>query len=299
MIPSLRRWLDSHHGADAPVSDARHIDVLRLLPFIGVHLACLAVPLVGVSPTAVVLAVTLYVVRMFGITAGYHRYFSHRSFTCPRWVAFLLALLGGSSGQRGALWWAAHHRHHHRHSDTPADLHSPAQHGFWWAHMGWFLADGAYRTRLELVPDLAKRPELVWLDRFDVAAPATLAAACWALGWWLGGQGVNTSGAQLLVWFCISTVVLAHATFSVNSVMHVWGTRPFATRDDSRNNALMALLVLGEGWHNNHHHRPGNVRQGLRWWQLDPTWYALIGMSWLGLAGTVGFSPRRKALDAG
>ncbi len=283
MIDSLRRWFDSHHSAGVDAGDPRHIDLLRLLPFVGVHLACLAVPLVGVSPTAIALAVTLYLVRMFGITAGYHRHFSHRAFSAPRWVSFLLAVLGGSAGQRGVLWWAAHHRHHHRHSDDAGDLHSPRQHGFWWSHLGWFLADGAYRTRLELVPDLAARPELMWLDRFDAVVPALLAGACLALGWWLGLHGWDTSGPQLLVWFCISTVVLAHATFSVNSVMHVWGTRPFPTHDDSRNNALIALLVLGEGWHNNHHHNQGSVRQGFRWWQIDLTWYALLVLSWLGL----------------
>ncbi len=291
MILSLRRWLDSHHGSEVAVTAPRRIDLVRLAPFILVHLACLLVLLVGISPIAVGLAVVLYVVRMFGITAGYHRHFSHRAFSAPRWVSFLLAVLGGSAGQRGALWWAAHHRHHHRHSDDAEDLHSPLQHGFWWSHVGWFLADGAYRTRLELVPDLASRPELVWLDRFDAVAPATLAALCWVLGWWLGGLGWDTSGAQLLVWFCISTVVLAHATFCVNSVMHVWGTRPFATKDTSRNNALIALLVLGEGWHNNHHRYPGSARQGFHWWQVDVTWYVLVMLSWFGLVGRLRSRP--------
>ena len=291
MILSLRRWLDSHHGSEVAVTAPRRIDLVRLAPFILVHLACLLVLLVGISPIAVGLAVVLYVVRMFGITAGYHRHFSHRAFSAPRWVSFLLAVLGGSAGQRGALWWAAHHRHHHRHSDDAEDLHSPLHHGFWWSHVGWFLADGAYRTRLELVPDLASRPELVWLDRFDAVAPATLAALCWVLGWWLGGLGWDTSGAQLLVWFCISTVVLAHATFCVNSVMHVWGTRPFATKDTSRNNALIALLVLGEDWHNNHHRYPGSARQGFHWWQVDVTWYVLVMLSWFGLVSRLRSRP--------
>lgn len=280
MISSFRRWLDSHHNSDKPVEDPRHIDVIRLLPFIIVHLACFAVPFVGISYTAVILAVVLYVVRMFGITGGYHRYFSHRAYSVPRWMAFVLGLLGGSAGQRGPLWWAAHHRHHHRHSDDPEDLHSPKQHGFWWSHVGWFLADGAYRTRMELVPDLAAHKELVWLDKYDAVVPVALATACFALGWGMGYMGWETSGMQLLVWFCVSTVVLAHATFSVNSVMHVWGSRTYPTTDTSRNNALLAILVLGEGWHNNHHHSPGAVRQGFRWWQIDLTWYVLIVMSW-------------------
>jgi len=280
---SVVRWLDSHHGADLPVERPLRIDLVRLIPFIAVHLACLAVPLVGASPLALGLAAGLYLVRMFGITAGYHRHFAHRAFAAPRWFSVVLALLGASAGQRGPLWWAAHHRHHHRHSDQPEDLHSPLRHGFWWSHLGWFLADGAYRSRLELVPDLARRPELVWLDRFDSVCPALLAGACFALGWWLEGRGWDTSGAQLLVWFCVSTVLVAHVTFSVNSVMHVWGTRPFATSDTSRNNALIALLTLGEGWHNNHHRHPGNARQGLRWWEVDLAWYALLGLAGLGL----------------
>ncbi len=279
---SLRRWLDSHHRADEPVANPRHIDYLRLIPFVTVHLACLLALVVGVSWVAAGVALGLYLVRMFGITAGYHRLFAHRAYTVPRWVAFALAFLGGTSAQRGALWWAAHHRHHHRHSDEAEDLHSPLQHGFWWSHLGWFLADGAYRSRLELVPDLAKRPELVWLDRYDVLPPALLAAACFALGWWLGPEW-NTSGLQMLVWFSISTVVLAHATFSVNSVMHVWGRRPFPTSDTSRNNLLIALITLGEGWHNNHHQYQASVRQGFRWWQIDLSFYAVWAMSRVGL----------------
>lgn len=279
---SLLRWIDSHHGIDAPVGSPRHIDLLRLGPFIAVHLGCLAVLWTGASPIALAVAGGLYLVRMFGITAGYHRLFSHRAFAAPRWIAFLFALLGGTAGQRGALWWAAHHRHHHRHSDGPEDLHSPARQGFWWSHLGWFLADGAFRTRLELVPDLARHRELVWLDRFDVLPPVALAAGCWALGAWLG-EAWGTSGLEMLAWYCVSTVVLAHATFCVNSVMHVWGSRPFATRDGSRNSLLFALLTLGEGWHNNHHRYAASARQGFRWWEIDLSWYALLLLAACGL----------------
>jgi stearoyl-CoA desaturase (Delta-9 desaturase) len=289
---SVLRWFDSHHGAERPVERPLRIDLLRLIPFIAVHFACLAVPLVGVSPIAVVLALGLYLIRMFGITAGYHRHFSHRAFAAPRWFSCALGLLGASAGQRGPLWWAAHHRHHHRHSDQDEDLHSPARHGFWWSHLGWFLADGAYRSRLELVPDLAKRRELVWLDRYDSLCPTLLGAACFALGWWLEGRGWQTSGLQLLVWFCVSTVLVAHVTFCVNSVMHVWGTRPHATRDGSRNNLLFAVLTLGEGWHNNHHRYPTLARQGLRWWEIDLTWYVLLGLSRVGLVHGMRSAPR-------
>jgi stearoyl-CoA desaturase (delta-9 desaturase) len=298
----LKRWLDSHHGADPSMdTDPRQagIDLARIIPFIILHLACLVafVPGVGWSWPALALAAGLYVVRMFGITAGYHRYFSHRAYRAPRAVQFLLAVLGNSAGQRGPLWWAAHHRHHHRHSDEPDDLHSPKLSGFWWSHLLWFLSGSNYRTRLEAVPDLAKFPELLWLDRFDTVVPLTLAAACYGLGWGLESAGMATSGVQMLVWWCISTVAVAHGTFTINSLAHVWGGRRFATSDTSRNNFVLALLTLGEGWHNNHHHYQAAARQGFRWWEVDLSFYALWTMARLGLVRELKPVPAR-ALSA-
>jgi stearoyl-CoA desaturase (delta-9 desaturase) len=283
----LRQWFDA--GAAAPAGDdprADRIDWLRALPFVALHLGCLGVLWVGVSPAAVIVAAGLYVIRMFALTGFYHRYFAHRTFRASRAVQFAFALIGAACMQRGPLWWAAHHRNHHRHADSVLDPHAPGVHGFLWSHMGWFLTPRAFRTDLERVPDLAKFPELRWLDRYDVAIPAVLAIALYAFGALLAfvAPQWHTDGAQMLVWgFFISTVVLFHATVTINSLAHRWGARRFDTRDDSRNNLWLALLTFGEGWHNNHHFFPGSARQGFRWWEVDLTWYVLKLMALLGL----------------
>jgi stearoyl-CoA desaturase (delta-9 desaturase) len=282
---AVRRWF---YAGDGPESDADgdRIDWLRALPFVLLHLACFAVIWVGVSPLAVAVAIALYAVRMFALTAFYHRYFSHKTFRTSRPVQFAFALIGASCAQRGPLWWAAHHRDHHRHADTPDDLHSPAQHGFLWSHAGWFLTPRAFRTDLSRVPDLAKFPELRWLDRYDTVAPLLLAALLYATGSVLQhvAPHLHTSGAQLLVWgFVISTVVLFHATVTINSLAHRFGSRRFDTPDHSRNNLWLALLTFGEGWHNNHHFFPGTARQGFRWWEVDLSWYGLRLLAALGL----------------
>ncbi|HEV7270291.1 acyl-CoA desaturase [Pseudoxanthomonas sp.] len=285
LTAALRRWFDTQ-SPDVVEGDGERIDWLRAVPFIGLHLACLAVFWVGVSPVAVIVAVALYAVRMFAITGFYHRYFSHRTFRTSRVLQFVFALIGASSVQRGPLWWAAHHRNHHRHADTPADPHSPAVHGFWRSHAGWFLTRDGFRTDWSRIPDLARYPELRWLDRYDTVVPVMLAAALYALGALLERIAPHwgTSGGQMLVWgFFISTVVLFHATVTINSLAHRFGKRRFDTRDDSRNNLWLALLTFGEGWHNNHHFFPGTARQGFRWWEIDLTWYGLRAMALLGL----------------
>jgi stearoyl-CoA desaturase (delta-9 desaturase) len=284
-IAALLRWFDSS-VQPAHTGDPDAIDWLRVLPFIGLHLACLGVIWVGVSWFAVAVAAALYALRMFAITGFYHRYFSHRAFKTSRPVQFLFAALGAMSVQRGPLWWAAHHRHHHRNSDQASDLHSPVQHGFLRAHMGWFLSRGAFATDTQAIADLAKFPELRLIDRFDVLLPVLLAASLFLLGGWLeqAAPGLQTSGPQLLIWgFFISTVVLFHATVTINSLAHQIGSRRFDTRDNSRNNWWLALLTFGEGWHNNHHHFPGSARQGFRWWEFDLTYYGLKLMTWVGL----------------
>jgi stearoyl-CoA desaturase (delta-9 desaturase) len=270
-------WFDAHTavpGAD----DAGRIDLARQLPFFVIHAGCLGVLWVGVSATAVATAVALYALRMFAVTAFYHRYFSHGAFRTSRVAQFVFALLGASGAQRGPLWWASHHRHHHVHADEPEDSHSILQHGFVRSHVGWFMSRGNFAARLELVPSLARFPELRFLDRWDALVPLALCGALYAAGAWAEhhAPGLGTSGAQLVVWgFCISTVALYHATFSINSVAHRWGWRRYATRDASRNNAWLAVLTFGEGWHNNHHHYPAAARQGFYWWEIDLTWYGL------------------------
>jgi len=285
---AIRRWFDTEAPLPPAASDPAddRIDWLRASPFVAMHLACLAVPWVGVSPVALVVAGALYAIRMFALTGFYHRYFSHRTFQAPRMVQFVFALIGASCVQRGPLWWAAHHRTHHRHTDTPLDPHSPRVHGFFWSHAGWFLSRRGFRTDWDRIPDLAKYPELRWLDRYDTAIPVLLAVALYAFGALLQDVApqLGTSGGQMLVWgFFVSTVVLFHATVTINSLAHRYGSRRFQTNDDSRNNLWLALLTFGEGWHNNHHFFPGTARQGFRWWEIDLTWYGLKAMSLLGL----------------
>jgi stearoyl-CoA desaturase (delta-9 desaturase) len=285
----LARWFDNDAGAgdySGAAASARRIDWPRVVPFLALHLACAAVFIVGTSRVAIAVAAALYVLRMFAITGFYHRYFSHRAFHTSRAAQFVFALLGAAGVQRGPLWWASHHRHHHAHSDAPDDVHSARQHGFFWSHMGWFMTRGNFAVRSQLVTDLARYPELRFLDRYDLIVPLALAAALYAGGEVLAhaAPGLGTSGAQLVIWgFCISTVVLYHATFTTNSLAHRFGGRRYATSDDSRNNPWLAVLTLGEGWHNNHHHYPGAARQGFHWWEIDLTYYGLRLLAALGI----------------
>ncbi len=282
---SLAAWFNTTAVPAAAAADDRQIDWIRILPFVGLHLACLAVFWVGVSWVAVWVFLGSYLLRMFAITAFYHRYFAHRSFRTSRPVQFLFAVIGAAATQRGPLWWAAHHRQHHKSADQPSDPHAP-RHGFWWSHMGWFLSRRHFGTDYAQIPDLVRYPELRLLDRFDLLVPVLYAAALFGLGALLErmAPGLGTNGWQLLVWgYFLSTVVLIHVTLTINSLAHCWGSRRYATRDQSRNNWLLALLTLGEGWHNNHHHYPGAARQGFYWWEVDFSFYTLKLMSWMGL----------------
>jgi len=248
------------------------------------HVACLAVFLTGASVPALVLCGVVYLLQMVGITAGYHRYFSHRSYKTSRVFQFALAWLGCSAAQRGPLWWAAQHRHHHRTSDTPEDLHSPVTHSFWHSHIGWVLSGESDVTDEGTVKDLSRYPELRWLDRCHWLPPLLLAGLCFLAGGWAG-----------LVWgFFVSSVLSHHATFTVNSICHVWGWRRYATADASRNNVLVALITLGEGWHNNHHHYQSSARQGFRWWEIDVSYYLLWLLAAVGLVWDVRKPPRRR-----
>jgi stearoyl-CoA desaturase (Delta-9 desaturase) len=285
-LKAIARWFAADH-ADLPApARPEAVDWTRIIPFILMHVTCLAVFWVGVSPIAVAVAGALYLLRMFAITGFYHRYFSHRTFKTSRPVQLLFGILGASAVQRGPVWWAAHHRHHHAYSDRPEDPHSPVQKGFLISHMGWFLTQGGFRPDLRRVRDLLQFPELRWLDRFDIAVPVALAVGLLLAGNWLEAHRpeLGTNGWQLLVWgFFISTVVVYHATYTINSLCHVFGRRRYPTRDESRNNAWLALLTLGEGWHNNHHYYPSAARQGFYWWEVDLTYYGLKLLSWLGI----------------
>jgi stearoyl-CoA desaturase (delta-9 desaturase) len=256
----------------APVQDEK-INWLSSIPFFGVHLMCLFVFYTGARPVDVAVCVGLYIFRMWGITAGFHRYFSHRAYKAGRGFQFFLALAGTLSMQKGALWWAAHHRHHHRYSDMEQDIHSPLQKGFWWSHAGWILCDKYNETRYESIKDFARFPELVWLNKFHAVPGVLLAVALYFIG-----------GFSMLVWgFFVSTTLLYHGTFTINSLSHVFGKRRYKTTDTSKNNWLLALVTLGEGWHNNHHYYQNTANQGWFWWEVDLSYYSLKALSWVGL----------------
>jgi stearoyl-CoA desaturase (delta-9 desaturase) len=248
------------------------------IPFWGVHVAAIVgVALLGFSWAGVGLALASYAIRMFGITAAYHRYFSHRTYRTSRPMQLLLAVLGTTATQKGPLWWAAHHRHHHRFSDQPEDVHSPRQRGFWWSHMFWILVERHARADMSSVKDLTRYPELCFVDRHAVWFAVAFATILYLVG-----------GAHSLVWgYFVSTVFLWHGTFTINSLTHVWGGRRYQTTDDSRNNLWLALITLGEGWHNNHHHYQRSARQGFFWWEIDMSYYVLKLMEGLRLVRDV------------
>lgn len=250
------------------------------------HVACLAVFFTGVDWTAAALCIVVYFLQMVGITAGYHRYFAHRAYKTSRPFQFALAWLGCTASQRGPIWWAAQHRHHHRTSDTPEDLHSPVARSLWQSHVGWVFSPESDGTDEQLVKDLMRFPELRWLDYFYWVPPLVLAGLCFVIDGWAG-----------LIWgFFVSSVLSHHATFMVNSVCHLWGRRPYATTDASRNNVFVALVTLGEGWHNNHHHHQSSARQGFRWWQMDVSYYLIRLMAVVRLVHSIRKAPMAKLL---
>ena len=257
---------------------------VKAWPFWAIHLVALVgIVNLGWSWTGLAAAVGSYYVRMFFVTGFYHRYFSHRTFKTSRAGQFLMAFLAQTTAQKGALWWASHHRWHHKKSDQPGDVHSVKQSGFWWAHVGWILSDEWAATDEKRIGDLARYPELRWLNRFELQLlPAVLYAVLWlaAFGWWG------------LTWgFFVSTVLLWHGTFTINSLAHVFGRRRYATTDESKNSMILALVTMGEGWHNNHHHFQASANQGFRWWELDLTFYLLVLLEKIGLVWDVRRAP--------
>lgn len=287
------RKLVDHSAQDPSFSQ---LDWIRCVPFILLHLACGLVLWVGWSPVALLVAGLMYVFHMFVITAFYHRYFSHRAFKTTRIFQFLGAVAATSSAQRGPLWWAAHHRHHHIHSDTEHDTHSPGLRGLFMSHMGWFMTKGAFKTPERYVRDWQRYPELRFINRYDWLSPLLLAAGLFGLGVLLErlAPGLGTNGWQMFVWgFVVSTVVVYHATYTINSLAHRVGSQRYQTGDDSRNNFWLALLTLGEGWHNNHHYYPSSARQGFRWWEVDLTYYGLVALCKLGLIWDLRAVPKR------
>lgn len=262
------------------------VDWVHNIPFLLVHAAPLLVFVTGVTRFDLILCFGLYFLRMFFITAGYHRYFAHRAYKLGRVMQFIMAVGGATAAQKGPLWWAAHHRHHHKYSDTPEDIHSPLK-GFWWSHVGWIMCRKYRGTDLEAIKDFARYPELRWLNRYYMVAPALLAVGCLLAG----------GSSALVIGFFLSTVLTYHCTFFINSLTHLFGRRRYVTTDTSRNSFILALLTLGEGWHNNHHYYQSTANQGFFWWELDISYYLLRVLALLGLARDLR-TPPQHVLDA-
>jgi stearoyl-CoA desaturase (delta-9 desaturase) len=272
------------------------VNGVKQVAFWAVHASCLLVFWVGVSWIPLAVCFALYVIRMFAITGVYHRYFSHRTYQTSRWFQFLLAVLGTTAAQKGPIWWSSHHRHHHKHSDTPEDIHSPVISGLYYSHVGWILSSQFIEPRKDLVKDLLEFPELRLLEQWHLLPPILLAIAVFFVGVALEtyAPGLGTNGMQMLVWgFFVSTVLLYHGTFCINSLTHLIGKRRFKTTDSSRNNLILALITLGEGWHNNHHRYPGSEKQGFYWWEIDISHYILKVLSWMGLVWDLRVPPAR------
>ena len=258
------------------------------ITFIIVHLLPLAAIFTGATWFDWAMCAFFYFFRMFWITGGYHRYFAHKAYKTSRWFQFVIAFMAQTSAQKGALWWAAHHRHHHRHSDTPADPHSMKLYGFWYSHVGWIVGPDFKATDFKTIGDYAKYPELVWLNKHYLVPPTILALVIMALGGIVDGGSItmmfsHVGFSALFIGFFLSTVITYHGTFSINSIMHKFGNQRYQTNDESKNSVWLALLTLGEGWHNNHHYYEVASRQGFFWWEIDITWYILKVFSWLGL----------------
>lgn len=262
-----------------------HSDIVypSAIPFVLVHLACFGAIWSGVTWEALILCVSLYWLRIFAIGAGYHRLFSHRAYSTSRAFRFVLAVLAQSTAQKSVLWWAAKHRHHHLHSDTELDVHSPRHTGFLYSHVGWIFARRHDTFDEDSVADLMRYPEMRWLHKYELVPASVLALICFLIAGWSG----------LFVGFFWSTVLVYHATFCINSLAHVKGRKRYVTGDDSRNNWLLAVFTMGEGWHNNHHAFQSSVRQGFRWWEIDPTFYILKALSWTGLVWDLRMPPKQ------
>jgi stearoyl-CoA desaturase (Delta-9 desaturase) len=298
----LGRWLlnDSTLYTDLSEDERNRIDPLRLGLFITLHLGVLGVLYTGTSPVAVMVCLFLYVIRMFFITAFYHRYFSHRTYKVSRAMQLLFAIAGCTAGQRGPIWWASHHRHHHMTADQHGDPHSP-QNGLLDSHLLWFLKKGNFATKSARINDLMRFPELRILESIHWMPFVLLAVACYFSGMLLHEffPALNTSGPQMLVWgFIISTLCLYHGTYTINSLAHRFGSRRYNTTDNSRNNLWLALLTLGEGWHNNHHRYPASTRQGFFWWEIDVSYLMLRFMAMLGLVQDMRPVPQAILLEA-
>ena len=301
---ALVHFIDSDYfpeGEEAARAKPEKMEMSRCVPFIILHVGCLGVFWTGWSWAAVITAIALYLVRMFAITGFYHRYFCHKAYRTSRAMQFIFGLIGLTAVQRGPLWWASVHRHHHAHSDEEVDAHSPHCKGFLWSHIGWLTSSRNFPTDYKLVRDLVKYPELVFLNRFDLIGPVILFAFLFGLGAGLErfAPGLGTNAWQMVVWgFFISTTFLFHGTCAVNSFAHLLGRKRFKTDDESRNSLIIALITLGEGWHNNHHHYQSSARQGFYWWEIDISYYVLRTLAALRIIWDVRGVPEKVYAEA-
>ncbi|HEU4934148.1 MAG TPA: acyl-CoA desaturase [Pyrinomonadaceae bacterium] len=280
---------------------AAELDYLTIAQFVFLHVGCLLLFWTGISWVAVAACVGFYCLRIFAISAGYHRYFSHRSYKTGRIFQFLLALAGCMANQKGPLWWAAHHRYHHAHSDRETDIHSPGQHGFWWSHCLWIFSMRFRKADQKLVANFTQYFELRLLDKFYLAPPLFAAALFFLFGVILNRvrPELQTSGLQMMAWgFFVSTVLVHHAIYSINSIAHSLGSRRFNSTDMSRNNLILALLTFGDGWHNNHHYYPRSARHGFYWWEIDFSHYLLKCLSYVGIVWDLQTPPERIYVKA-
>jgi stearoyl-CoA desaturase (delta-9 desaturase) len=259
-----------------------HFDWWNFLPMGLLHVALIGIWWTGFSWVSVGMCIFLYAARVFGITAGYHRYFSHRGYKTSRFFQAVLAFLGATALQKGPLWWAAKHREHHRDSDDPEDAHSPRQYGVFDAHVGWIYREARSNPDMDLIKDFSKYPELQWIERHQYAPGIALAVLCFLIDGWTG----------LFVGWLLSTILVYHATFTINSLNHILGRQRYLTCDDSRNNWFLALVSMGEGWHNNHHYYPAAARNGFFWWEIDTTYYILRGFEKLRLVWNLRQPPK-------
>lgn len=266
-----------------------------VLEFVVIHTLPLLAIWTGATAFDWIVCGFFYFFRMFWITGGYHRYFSHKSYQTSRWFQFVIAFMAQTSMQKGALWWAAHHRVHHRTSDTVQDPHSMKIYGFLYSHFGWIMGPDYKETHFHLIQDYAKFPELRWLNRNHLVPPFTLMFLIFVVGGFVndtpavlqemvwGGWHLGGALSALLIGFLLSTAILYNGTFSINSIMHKIGKKRYNTGDESRNSFILAILTMGEGWHNNHHYYQVAARNGFYWWEIDMTYYILKVFSWMGL----------------
>jgi len=276
-------------SANEVILEKRNKPILKQeIAFTIVHLIPLLAIWTGTTLFDWLVCIALYFIRMFWITGGYHRYFAHKSYKTSRWFQFVIAFMAETSAQKGALWWAAHHRHHHRHSDQPEDPHSMKLYGFWYSHVGWIIGPDYKKTDFKTIGDYAKYPELVWLNKHYLVPPTVLAIGVALLGAWVNGGSpllmfTHHGMSTLLIGFFLSTVFTYHGTFSINSIMHKFGKQRYESGDESKNSLWLALLTLGEGWHNNHHYYEVASRAGFFWWEIDITYYVLRTFQFFGL----------------